>query len=202
MKQAAASPATRSAATVPLSAATGGCSSADMRARRTCSPDRAAAACGPLEHGGGVLGPRPHVQRERQALVLYAHAVGQLAAGRLDHVRDDGPPAGDVRVQLELTVHHALEPIEPDHDQIAGQVALEVADRSARDDGHDAEPDAERIERVHDARQRQRRLGVIDDGSQRAVEVEEQRRARRGFTEGVQRGGEGDVGGGGHWVGR
>ena len=57
-------------------------------ARRTCGPVARAPPIEPrplmpTRRERGQLGPRPHVQRERQTLVLDADTVGQLVAGGL-----------------------------------------------------------------------------------------------------------------------
>ena len=67
-------PSERSSTTVPLSTATGGWSSRDILAARTCSPVRAAASRRPARPPSSARRHPAEVEREREALVLHVDA--------------------------------------------------------------------------------------------------------------------------------
>ena len=73
-KHTASSPSASPVTTVPLSMATGGCSSIDILAGAQLEPGAGGLALGPGPHGVGGLGVLAVVQGDRQALVLDEHA--------------------------------------------------------------------------------------------------------------------------------
>ena len=79
---------------VPLSAATGGCSSKDILARRTTRPDRCRLGRQPTRATAGPSpGCSPVVEGERQALGLDVHAHRSVLLGPTCGVGDRVPPA-------------------------------------------------------------------------------------------------------------
>ncbi len=123
---------------------------------------------------GLALGGRAPVDRDGDTCLALYEQAGQLTfdlvgGGRdgveigLGAVIDDRPP-----------VDHPLEPVLPDEGELREvDRPGEELDRPAADDGHGADHADEPRERVARARQKVSVGGIVDDGGDRPVEVDE-----------------------------
>ena len=133
---------------------------------------------GPREHGVLGLGRLPVVHRQRQALGLHPHAVGQLGTVGAG-AGDDPAPAVCVVVVLLDATDPGLEPVEAGEVDPGADVLDQERARASADDGDATEPPGEALEQLDRTGHGSGRGRVGDDRGEGAVEVEEQRRARR-----------------------
>ncbi len=83
-------------------------------------------------------------------------------------------------IEREPAVHEVLEPVLPDEDEtVDADMLLQEVDRPSAHDADDPEPCRQVAERVEGAGQRDGVVGVVDDRSKGAVEVDDQRCAAR-----------------------
>ena len=158
--------------TVPLSTATGGCSSTDMRAGRIASPARLAACSAKASTSALAVGARAEVEREREALRLDQHALGRATRGsrrprRRSWPATPRPPGGHDGRRAAPTRGRRGRAARPS----IGQPPLQERHRPAGDDRHHGVALGEAGEHVDGARRSAGPRGVVDDGGEGAVEV-------------------------------
>ena len=131
----------------------------------------------------GVGGRRAPVERHGEALVLDEHPRWSGTSSGPLHPVDDCPPAFCLRAGVDHTTgsspFQAVQPRRQEARAVPGggspesEVLDQKAGRAARDHGHSVIPIGQPVQAVERRRERTGRARVVDDGSERPVEVDQ-----------------------------